>query len=112
MLWLFGLLSNRLMLYAAGFMAIALVASGIYLKGRMDCGNAVRVAELEAQLVAAKRSMEILRRDKEAADIDNERLAELEKRYYEMEDALIDGECFTDAESERLRGLWNLDTSK
>lgn len=107
----FGL-SSRVYLY--GFLALLCgsLLLGAYAKGRLDCGARVNTAKLTAQIAALKAANESLRRDAEAALKDAAESAKLEAYIHELEDSIIDGDCFTDAESDRLRKLWSFGGGK
>lgn len=110
MAWFLGLLGLsriKFLLIAGG--ALALVASygGVYLKGRMDCNAAHQLAELRQANKLLRESLKVLKEDSEQAQQNSERDAELQEKIDETLKAIGDGNCFTPAESERLRKLWD-----
>ena len=71
--------------------------------------NKINAAEDYKQQVAQlQQNIQVLREDKAQAQLDNVKLEELAKRTKEAADALLDpnGECFSDADANKLRELW------
>lgn len=113
MLWsIFGMLSSRVWTYIAGSLVILALAGMIYFKGRQDCYAKYRYAELQVKLAAAENALKLLREDAKQGRIDQKYLSDLEKSYEKLEDTIIDGDCFTQDESDRVlewfpASLWN-----
>jgi len=107
---LFGLasgLSARFWLYGMVSILALSIVGGAYFKGRLDCGANVKVAKYQAQIAALQAANKSLRKDAAQALRDAEEVDALERYINELEDTLIDGDCFTAAESDRLRKLWS-----
>lgn len=107
--FIFTLLSGfslRFWLYVAASFGFAFLVAGAYVKGRMDCSNAVEIAQLEADIAALKAANASLQRDAEQARVDADTLADLEGIINETLAHIADGDCFSADESDRLRKLW------
>lgn len=84
---------------------MALVSGGI---GFGVCHRMNAVADYKHQITELQENIKLLREDKAQAEVDNVKLEELAKKTKEAADALLDpnGECFSDADADKLRELW------
>tara|TARA_R110000796_G_scaffold72391_3_gene163688 strand:- start:435 stop:770 length:336 start_codon:yes stop_codon:yes gene_type:complete len=106
--WILALLGGRLKLFLIlGALAGALtVVSGAYVKGRLDCGNAVALQKLRDENRILRKSIQFLQEDGERADKDAADMKEYDKKAEDIEDNITTGDCFTRDDARRLRSLW------
>jgi hypothetical protein len=80
---------------------------GAYIKGRVDCASKYNNANLRTKIAALEAANRSLKIDTEKALADAKDLTEEIKKAEEIEAQISDGDCFTDADAERVRQLWD-----
>lgn len=103
---LFGGLSLKLWLYTIVLAGVLSVVAGAYIKGRIDCSHSGEIAQLKEQNKALKYAMTTLEADGKAATSANVSLQQFKSKADGIENKVTDGKCFSDVESNSLRGLW------